>query len=39
MIHALLFVLVLGAIALALVVDVAAAIGWVRRRFFRSPRT
>jgi hypothetical protein len=32
MTDALLFVLVVDAIALALVVDVAAAIGWIRRR-------
>jgi hypothetical protein len=35
----LLFVLVVGAVTLALAVDIAAAIGWVRRRFFRSPQT
>jgi hypothetical protein len=29
---ALLFVLVLGAVTLALVVDVAAVVGWLRRR-------
>jgi hypothetical protein len=39
MIHALLFALVLGAIALALVVDVAVLVAWVRRRFFRTPQT
>jgi hypothetical protein len=32
MIHALLFVLVLGAVTLALVVDVAAVVGSLRRR-------
>jgi hypothetical protein len=38
MINALLFLLVVGAVMLALAVDLAAAIGWVRRRFFRSPQ-
>jgi hypothetical protein len=33
MTDALLLVLVIGAVTLALVVDVAAAIGWVRRRW------
>jgi hypothetical protein len=35
MIHALLLVLVLGAVVLALAVDVGAAIGWLRRRLGR----
>jgi hypothetical protein len=39
MINALLLLLVVAAVTLALVVDVAAAIGWVRRRFFRSSQT
>jgi hypothetical protein len=33
MTEAVLFVLVLGAIALALAVDLAAVIGWLRRRW------
>jgi hypothetical protein len=33
MIDPLLFVLVLGAATLAIAVDVAAAIGWIRRRW------
>jgi hypothetical protein len=33
MTDALLFVLVLGAVTLALVVDVAAVVGWLRRRW------
>jgi hypothetical protein len=33
MTDALLFVLVVGVVALALVVDVGAAIGWLRGRF------
>jgi hypothetical protein len=38
MIHALLLVLVPGAVVLALAVDVAAAIGWLRRRLRRYSR-
>ena len=33
MIDALLFVVVVGAVAIALVVDVAAAVSWLRRRW------
>jgi multisubunit Na+/H+ antiporter MnhC subunit len=36
MTDALLFVLVLGAIVLALAVDVAAVVGWLRRRGARG---
>jgi hypothetical protein len=31
--------LVLGVVALALAVDLAALVGWLRRRLFRSPQT
>ena len=38
MIHALLFVLVIGAIVLVVVVNLAALVGWVRRRWRASER-
>ena len=38
MIHALRFVLVIGAIVLVVVVDLAALVGWVRRRWRASER-